>query len=64
MLLLQAKNGTDPDPFTYLHVTLPGADVPLLLIYHYTLDYKKAQLFEQAMAITDLIPKFVKCKKL
>ena len=35
LILFQAKNVTDLDPFTDLYVVSPNADVLLLLIYYY-----------------------------
>ena len=35
LLLLQAKNVTDLDPFTDLYIASPDTDVLLLLIYYY-----------------------------
>ena len=59
LILFQAKNVTDLDPFTDLYVVSPNADVLLLLIT--TLNYVQAQRFEQAVATIYVISKFAKC---
>ena len=45
-------------PIIYLYDVSPGKDMVI------TFEYMKAQLFEQAMAITNLLLKFVECTKL